>query len=89
MNYNDQGYEPCNLVLILSDEHRADAMGCAGHAFVQTPNLDRLAASGTRFSEAICNSPICVPWQQANTRIRLEVGTMPILMMALNWVGTT
>lgn len=49
------------LVVILSDEHRADAMSCAGHPFVHTPNLDALAARGTRFTDAYTPSPICVP----------------------------
>jgi choline-sulfatase len=50
-----------NLLVIMSDEHQARAMGCAGHAFVQTPNLDALAARGTRFTNAYTPSPICVP----------------------------
>lgn len=50
-----------NLVVIMSDEHRRDCAGCYGHPFVQTPNLDRLASQGTRFTDACCNSPICVP----------------------------
>ena len=49
------------MVIILSDEHNARFLGCRGHAVVQTPNLDRLAARGTRFDTAYCNSPICVP----------------------------
>ena len=53
--------QPCNMLFIMSDEHRRDAAGCYGHAVVRTPNLDRLAASGTRFTDAYCNSPICVP----------------------------
>ncbi|MCR9138011.1 MAG: sulfatase-like hydrolase/transferase [Alphaproteobacteria bacterium] len=50
-----------NLLIIMDDEHRADALGCAGHPFVQTPNIDRLAENGTRFENAYTNSPICVP----------------------------
>ncbi|AYD03777.1 sulfatase-like hydrolase/transferase [Neorhizobium sp. NCHU2750] len=50
-----------NFLVIMSDEHQSRAMGCAGHPFVQTPNLDRLAARGTRFSKAYTPSPICVP----------------------------
>lgn len=50
-----------NLLFILSDEHNRDILGCYGHPFVQTPNLDALAGSGTRFDAAYCNSPICVP----------------------------
>ena len=52
---------PANLIVIMSDEHHPRAMGHAGHPIVQTPNLDRLAASGTSFGKAYCNSPICVP----------------------------
>ena len=52
---------PKNLVILLSDEHNARFLGCRGHSVVQTPNLDRLAARGTRFDAAYCNSPICVP----------------------------
>jgi len=52
---------PANLVVIMSDEHHPRAMGAAGHPFAKTPNLDRLAARGTRFAAAYCNSPICVP----------------------------
>lgn len=50
-----------NLLFILSDEHNRKISGCYGHPFVKTPNIDRLAASGTTFSNAYCNSPICVP----------------------------
>ena len=41
-----------NLLVIMSDEHQAGVMGCAGHEFIQTPNLDRLAQGGTRFTQA-------------------------------------
>ncbi|MEM7438910.1 MAG: sulfatase-like hydrolase/transferase [Pseudomonadota bacterium] len=54
-----------NLVVILSDEHQARAMGCAGHPFVKTPNLDALAARGTRFTNCVTPSPICVPARAA------------------------
>lgn len=52
---------PRNLLFILSDEHNRKIAGCYGHPLVKTPNLDRLAARGTRFDSAYCNSPICVP----------------------------
>ncbi len=50
-----------NLLIILSDEHQARAMGCAGHPFVKTPHLDALAARGMHFENAYTPSPICVP----------------------------
>jgi choline-sulfatase len=52
---------PSNMLVIMSDEHNPRMLGCHGHPMVRTPNLDRLAASGVRFSDASCNSPICVP----------------------------
>jgi choline-sulfatase len=56
---------PANTLVIMSDEHQARAMGCAGHPFVSTPNLDRLAARGTTFTNAVTPSPICVPARAA------------------------
>ena len=53
--------EPSNVLLIMSDEHRPDALGCAGHPIVRTPRLDGLVSEGTRFSSAYCASPLCVP----------------------------
>ena len=52
---------PKNLLILMSDEHDPRYMGCAGHPLVKTPNLDRLAESGTRFSTAYTPCPICVP----------------------------
>ena len=54
-----------NLLVILSDEHRFDAMGCAGHDFVQTPHLDSLASRSLRFTNAYTPSPIFVPARAA------------------------
>jgi len=45
----------------MSDEHNPQVLGAAGHKLAQTPNLDRLAARGTRFLGAYTTSPICVP----------------------------
>ncbi len=50
-----------NLLFILSDEHNKRVTGCYGHPMVRTPNLDALAARGTRFTSAYTNCPICVP----------------------------
>ena len=46
---------------ILGDDHRGEQLGCAGHSVVATPNLDRLAREGVRFSHAFCTSPACTP----------------------------
>ncbi|MDX2381872.1 MAG: sulfatase-like hydrolase/transferase [Acidimicrobiia bacterium] len=50
-----------NIVLIMSDQHRADVMGCAGDPAVITPNMDALAKSGVRFSSTNCQGPLCMP----------------------------
>src|SRR5216684_207006 len=57
--------KPANLLFILSDEHSRRVLGCYGHPLIRTPNLDRLAASGVRFTDAYSNSPICVPSRAA------------------------
>ena len=56
---------PPNIIFIFSDQHRHDALGCAQHPVVRTPNLDRLAGEGVRFSRAWCQSPICQPSRAA------------------------
>lgn len=50
-----------NVLFIMSDQHQQKATGCYGHDFVKTPNIDALAARGTRFSTAYSSSPVCVP----------------------------
>lgn len=50
-----------NMLVIMSDEHNPKMMGCVGHPLVKTPNLDALAARGTRFDRAYTTCPICVP----------------------------
>ena len=50
-----------NILLIMCDQLRADHLGCAGHPTLRTPNLDRLAARGVRFENAIVQSPVCGP----------------------------
>src|SRR5690606_3475770 len=50
-----------NLLFIMADQLRADYLGCAGHPTIRTPNLDRLARDGVRFTNAFCQSPVCGP----------------------------
>ena len=57
--------KPQNLIVIMSDEHNPKIMGCAGHPIISTPNLDALAARGTRFTSAYTTSPVCVPARAA------------------------
>ncbi|HEU5316391.1 MAG TPA: sulfatase-like hydrolase/transferase, partial [Chloroflexota bacterium] len=50
-----------NILIILPDELRADALGCAGHPVYRTPHVDRLAREGVRFTNAYCTGPLCMP----------------------------
>ncbi|MGE9289846.1 MAG: sulfatase-like hydrolase/transferase [Puniceicoccales bacterium] len=50
-----------NFLVIMSDQHRGDAMSCAGHSHVMTPTLDHLAARGVRFEHAYSTCPVCIP----------------------------
>jgi len=50
-----------NILFIMVDEMRWNAMSCAGNPIVKTPNLDRLAQLGTRFATAYTVAPICTP----------------------------
>ncbi|MCL4188018.1 MAG: sulfatase-like hydrolase/transferase [Rhodobacteraceae bacterium] len=52
-----------NLILVLVDQMRRDAMSCAGDPNVDTPHLDALAARGTRFTQASSSYPACVPFR--------------------------
>ena len=61
-----------NLLFIMDDQHRHDYLGSAGAYFLQTPNLDRLAARGVRFTQCTVNAPLCAP-----SRIGLASGLQP------------
>jgi len=50
-----------NVLFILTDDQRWDAMSCAGHPFLKTPNMDRLAAEGARFANCFCTTSLCSP----------------------------
>ncbi len=50
-----------NVLFILCDDIRPDAIGCYGSAHVKTPNIDQLAAGGVRFANAFCTTSLCSP----------------------------
>jgi len=52
---------PPNLLFVFCDELRRDAVGYAGNPDVQTPTIDRLAAEGVSFTQAVANTPVCTP----------------------------
>lgn len=64
---------PPNLVFIMADQYRGDAMGCIGKEPVQTPSLDQLAAEGINFTNAVSSYPVSSP-----ARGMLMTGMYPI-----------
>lgn len=62
-----------NIVLILADDLGWNDLGCYGNPDVKTPNLDRLAAEGLRFTQAFGATPVCGP-----ARTQIQTGLLPI-----------
>jgi N-acetylglucosamine-6-sulfatase len=50
-----------NIIFVLTDDHRWDALGCMGHPFIRTPNLDRIAKEGVLFENAFVTTSLCSP----------------------------
>ena len=50
-----------NILLIFSDQHRGDALGCVGNQAIRTPNLDGLSTEGVVFRNCNTNAPLCMP----------------------------
>jgi len=63
---------PTNLVFILTDNQGAWTLGCYGNPDIRTPNIDRLAAEGVRFTHALSCNPVCSP-----TRATFLTGLIP------------
>lgn len=61
-----------DILLIISDQQRWDALAAAGNAEIRTPHLDRLAARGVRFERCFSQSPVCMP-----SRASLWTGQYP------------
>jgi arylsulfatase A-like enzyme len=50
-----------NILFVMTDDQRWDAMSCAGNQILRTPNMDRLAAGGVRFTQAFVTNSLCAP----------------------------
>ena len=48
-----------NIILLVSDDHGSDALGCYGNDYIKTPNIDMLAKEGVRFTNAFCTAATC------------------------------
>ena len=70
-----------NIVLVLTDDQGCWALGCAGNTEVKTPHLDALAASGIRFTNFFCTSPVCSP-----ARASIFTGRIPSQHGIHDWI---
>lgn len=64
---------PPNFVIIFADDLGYGDLSCYGHPTIRTPNLDRMAAEGMRFTQFYCAAPVCTP-----SRAALLTGRLPI-----------
>ena len=54
-----------NVIFVLADDLGWAELGCYGNRFNETPNLDRLAKGGMRFTNAYASAPVCSPYRAA------------------------
>jgi arylsulfatase A-like enzyme len=73
---------PPNVVFMLADDLGWTDLGCFGSTFYETPNLDALAAAGTKFTQAYAACPVCSP-----TRASILAGKYPALMQTTDFFG--
>lgn len=72
----EEAKEIKNVLFLISDDLKASTLGCYGDKIVQTPNIDKLASSGTVFTRAYCQGTACAPSRQSFmfSRYRDKVG---------------
>lgn len=70
-----------NIILFLIDDLGWKDLGCYGSTYYQTPNIDRLAAEGARFTDAYAASAVCSP-----TRAAILTGKYPARLLLTNWI---
>ncbi len=88
-----------NILLVITEHHRGDALGIEGHPVLQTPYLDAMAAEGARFRHAYTACPVCIPARRTlmtgkrpashgvvmNYNTRLEGATLPGVLSAAGY----
>ena len=101
MSNRNSPQEIPNVLLIIADHHRSEALGHLGSESVRTPNLDQLAAQGTVVGRMYCVAPVCVASRIAVTSGRYPMNTgcfsnwhpadcaMPTFLHALRDAGVT
>ncbi len=73
---------PVNVVVVLVDDMGWNDLSCQGSTFHRTPHIDRLAASGTRFTHGYAACPVCSP-----TRAALLSGQWPARLHVTDWIA--
>jgi arylsulfatase A-like enzyme len=73
---------PPNIVFILADDLGWRDLGCQGSTFYETPNLDKLATQGMRFTNGYAACPVCSP-----TRASILSGKYPARLHLTDWIG--
>ena len=66
-----------NIIFILSDDVAQGDLGCYGQKLIQTPNLDRMAGEGTRYTQAYCGTTVCAP-SRTSLMTGLHMGHSPV-----------
>ncbi len=73
---------PPNVVFFLADDLGWRDLGCYGSQFYETPNIDRLARSGSRFTQAYAACPVCSP-----TRASIMTGKYPVRLRVTDYIS--
>ena len=73
---------PPNIVIFFADDLGAHDLGCTGSSFYETPNIDRLASQGARFTQAYAACPVCSP-----SRASLMTGKWPVRTGVTDYIG--
>src|SRR5689334_11786136 len=66
-----------NIIFILSDDLAMGDVGCYGQKLIKTPNLDRIAREGTRYTQAYCGTSVCAP-SRTSLMTGLHTGHSPV-----------
>lgn len=69
--------EKPNIIFILADDLAQGDLGCYGQKLIQTPNLDRMASEGTRYTQAYSGTSVCAP-SRTSLMTGLDMGHCPI-----------
>jgi len=77
-----QTKRPPNIIVILIDDYGWRDLGCYGSTFYETPNLDRFASEGVRFTNGYAACPVCSP-----TRASIVTGQYPVRSGVTDWIA--